>query len=263
MIRPALAIPADMPTQRKPELNEDEQARLIRAIESAIDVRRPEQFHAWMSGPFHALLPHEAVVCLDLGEGAAAQQVACLHHNLIDADRLDGLCHPEHGLAVRLARACGAESPTGHVIDGAALGRVACEAAADSDTALPDKARNAVIHRVSLLSGATYTFLLVNIPADQADRCHHLLKLLSSHLKMVLARAHPAPQARPAVPLTLREREILACMEQGRSNREISLLLGINPITLKHHISKVYRKLDVQSRAEAVARARPADAAGQ
>lgn len=57
-----------------------------------------------------------------------------------------------------------------------------------------------------------------------------------------------------AAPLTERELEILRWMGEGRSNREISAILDISAITLKNHVTKIYRKLDVQNRADAVAR---------
>jgi transcriptional regulator EpsA len=254
MIQTALASAADMPTKNSVKLSEDEQVRLIRAIESAIEVSRQDQFHAWMSGPFRALLPHETVVCLELGEGADAHQVDCLHHNLIDAETMNFLCHPEHGLAVRLARSCREATQPSTVADANAISALL---AADGGPP-PHSPQNAVIHRIRLLSGAAYSFVLVNVPPDQADRCRHLLKLLSSHLKMALARALPPEQGRNPAPLTQRELEILRWMGEGKSNREISAILGINPMTLKHHIGKVYRKLDVQSRAEAVSRGLPA-----
>lgn len=239
---------SDMPNKNNVQLSDEEQARVIRAIEAAIEVCRPDQFHAWMSGPFRALLPAEAVVCLELGEGADAHQVECLHHNLIDAETMDFLCHPEQGLAVRLARQ-GADDAQpfraagAHDIDALLT---------TGGSRLPIPPRNAAVHHIRLLSGAAYTFVLVNLADDQVIRCQHLFKLLSSHLKMALSRAFPPDLRRP--PLTEREREILSWMGEGKSNREISAILGINPITLKNHIAKVYRKLDVQTRSEAVAR---------
>jgi DNA-binding CsgD family transcriptional regulator len=111
-----------------------------------------------------------------------------------------------------------------------------------------------VIHRVTLLSGSTFHIVLINVAADQAGRCRHLFKLLSSHLKMALSRSIAAPPSQTTPPLTERELEILRWMGTGKSNREISALLDISAITLKNHVSKIYRKLDVQNRADAVAK---------
>jgi DNA-binding CsgD family transcriptional regulator len=122
----------------------------------------------------------------------------------------------------------------------------------DANPGITPDVSNAVIHRIEFLSGARYHLVLFNLPPDQAQRSPHLFKLLSSHVKMALSWRVSHRETTKRVPLTPRELEILDRMKQGNSNREISTLLGINPITLKTHVAKIYRKLDVQTRAEAV-----------
>ena len=53
--------------------------------------------------------------------------------------------------------------------------------------------------------------------------------------------------------LTAREREVLNLLARGRSNREIGEELFITNKTVKNHLSRVYEKLGVHSRAEAIA----------
>jgi DNA-binding CsgD family transcriptional regulator len=55
--------------------------------------------------------------------------------------------------------------------------------------------------------------------------------------------------------LTRRESEVLRHVAQGDSNRQIAEVLGITPRTVKKHLESVFRKLDVHTRAAAVARA--------
>jgi transcriptional regulator EpsA len=58
----------------------------------------------------------------------------------------------------------------------------------------------------------------------------------------------------PAGPrlVTEREQEILKWIQLGKSNIEIGTILGISPLTVKNHVQKILRKLNVQNRAQAV-----------
>jgi len=56
--------------------------------------------------------------------------------------------------------------------------------------------------------------------------------------------------------LTARECEILALLASGQSNKEMARVLGISPNTVKTHIARVYEKLEVQRRVQAIEKAR-------
>ena len=64
----------------------------------------------------------------------------------------------------------------------------------------------------------------------------------------------PGPEG-PASQLSPREREVLALLASGATNREIAGKLHLSPHTVKEHTGNLYRKLDVRNRAEAVQRA--------
>jgi NarL family two-component system response regulator YdfI len=56
-----------------------------------------------------------------------------------------------------------------------------------------------------------------------------------------------------ASPLTDRELEIMRAVAQGKRNKEIAYELGISERTVKAHLSSIFSKFDVDSRAAAVA----------
>ncbi len=70
-----------------------------------------------------------------------------------------------------------------------------------------------------------------------------------------LADTMRRPRHRPAEPLTDREAQILHMVTEGRSNRVIGDRLGVSEGTVKAHLRNIYRKLHVQTRAEAAAQA--------
>lgn len=58
-----------------------------------------------------------------------------------------------------------------------------------------------------------------------------------------------------AASLTPRELQILELVSGGLTMRQIATRLGISPRTVESHVAKLYRKLGVRSRVQAVARA--------
>ena len=74
-------------------------------------------------------------------------------------------------------------------------------------------------------------------------------------------RAPPAPfeinaPALESLGISVREREVLELLAAGRSNKEIARQLAVSPNTVKTHVSKLFEKLSVRRRTEAISRAR-------
>ena len=67
-------------------------------------------------------------------------------------------------------------------------------------------------------------------------------------------RSSREPAGGPAVPLTHREREVAALVAQGRTNREIGGALFLSEKTVERHLSRIFGKLGVSSRAALAAR---------
>ena len=55
--------------------------------------------------------------------------------------------------------------------------------------------------------------------------------------------------------LTPREHEVLMLLSRGLTMRQMATRLGISPRTVETHVAKLYRKLDVRTRIQAVSRA--------
>jgi DNA-binding NarL/FixJ family response regulator len=70
--------------------------------------------------------------------------------------------------------------------------------------------------------------------------------------KVVQTFKESSPTLDPQVRLTRREEEILSCLCEGYSDKEIADKLGITVPTVRTHLTHIYEKLHVQSRTEAV-----------
>jgi two-component system, NarL family, response regulator LiaR len=107
----------------------------------------------------------------------------------------------------------------------------------------------------ALASGAAGYLLKDSQPAElaRAVRAAHAGEAIID--PTVAARLVHALSERPPAPalddLTARERDVLALIAQGRSNKRIALELGISEKTVKTHVGHVLAKLDVTDRTQA------------
>jgi DNA-binding NarL/FixJ family response regulator len=66
----------------------------------------------------------------------------------------------------------------------------------------------------------------------------------------------PNTSAQEALGVSGRELEVLVLLAAGRSNKEIARRLALSPNTVKTHVTKLFAKLGVRRRTEAIRRAR-------
>jgi DNA-binding CsgD family transcriptional regulator len=90
--------------------------------------------------------------------------------------------------------------------------------------------------------------LLVRFLTDNLED-HHLLILEEQYIAL------SAESLKLSLGLTAREAEILLGIAQGKTNKAIAEELYVSPLTVKTHLQRFYRKLGVESRAEALSRA--------
>ena len=79
---------------------------------------------------------------------------------------------------------------------------------------------------------------------------------MSTHIarKVVQSFQKPAASSQAAEDLSPREREVLDCLSQGFLYKEIAEKLGISYETVHTYIRRIYEKLQVRTRTEAVAK---------
>jgi DNA-binding CsgD family transcriptional regulator len=66
----------------------------------------------------------------------------------------------------------------------------------------------------------------------------------------------PNTRAQATLGISERELEVLELLAAGRSNKEIASRLGVSPNTVKTHVARLFEKLEVNRRTEAILKAR-------
>ena len=99
-------------------------------------------------------------------------------------------------------------------------------------------------------------------PATVGQRQAYLLQLLAPSLHAAWVRTQLAKRTEGAGDkasggsvLTVRELDILKWIYLGKSNFEIGAILKISPLTVKNHVQKILRKLNVVNRTQAIGKA--------
>lgn len=231
-----------------------EQEYLLHIAESAVAVRAPHDFFLWAQGQLQALLPHTLMVAMRFDPDGALLHTEAVHACLLADQTLASLCHPEHGLAPRLARQCGAS------VLALAAGQAGPAALAPLRAELEASGfAHVLLHGTGALAGGGTAFALFGLPAAPDARQAHCMTLLLPHLHLAMGRLAGAPaRGAPAAPaaraLSGREHDILRWLREGKKNAEIGAILGISALTVKNHLQRIYPLLGARNRTEAVAR---------
>jgi LuxR family maltose regulon positive regulatory protein len=177
---------------------------------------------------------------------------------------VDGSIHDAQGLLERLLQAAEEGGRKGSVIEILVLQALAHEAQGNFPPALVSLERALTLAepegyvRIFVDEGLPMARLLSEAAAHgvKPDYIGKLLAVFEAE-KRKSENKPDLPPAQPLIePLSQRELKILQLIAQGLSNREIGERLFLALDTVKGHNRKIFDKLQVQSRTEAIARAR-------
>jgi DNA-binding NarL/FixJ family response regulator len=111
-------------------------------------------------------------------------------------------------------------------------------------------------HLFAALTAGAHGYLLKEQP--EATLIAQLRRVIAgdpplspSIARRILQHFQLTPPPPPASPLSERETDVLRLVAKGLGRVEVGSLLGISPNTVAGHIKNVYRKLNINSRAEA------------
>lgn len=250
-------------------LTAEEQENVMRAIETSLQVKKRYQFFLWTQGQLQALIPHNILICMLTRDGEEVLMMDRFNSCVVSEETFDEVCHPVEGLVMRAMLAwreagdspCliapGIQMPVAlyarfrHLLERASFGNAAGHGSAPI-----------------IGSGISSSFFFFGgMPSTLSLRHAYFLELLMPHIHMAFLRTLAQSERRAISAdgsmrlvdlrklMTEREIEILGWVQEGKSNQEIGLLLSISPLTVKNHVQKILRKLNVRNRAQAVSKA--------
>jgi transcriptional regulator EpsA len=250
---------ANEPSQAR--LNDSEREALMLNIDVSLRVHTRPQLFSWVQGALHSLIPHEVLLC-GLQEGRQSpMRVDSFSTTVVEAERLNETFQQDVSLVPQLirqweenrCRAVISETERGPFASGA-LARAL--AASSASTVLAHGTHDASGDMVSF-------FLFAGKQGTLGPKQAYLADLIVPYLHAAWVRSQvtwPIERAGATKPakaglLTPREQQILQWIYHGKSNIEIGMILDISPLTVKNHVQKTLRKLNVLNRTQAVGKA--------
>lgn len=114
-----------------------------------------------------------------------------------------------------------------------------------------------LIHGQRDLSGKFSSYFSFRQCKLDEERAKFLIKIYMPYLHLILSKGLKWEYSQTfdvKLKLTTREWELVDYIKKGKSNKEIAILLQRSPSTIKNQVIALFRKLDVSTRSEALAR---------
>ena len=235
---------------------------LILNLDAALRVHTRPHFFSWTQGILQSLVRHEVLVCaLRNGQPLSFRAEAYSTH-AANAGAFSDAFAQDTGSAPNLVRGWEENGFRPLVIDLGEGGPFSAGALARE--LLRIGASRVLVHGTHDPSGqAASLFVFASQPVTLRPRQDYFAELVVPAMHVAWLRTQlvrneggAGPKAAAAAnPLTAREKEILGWIYLGKSNYEIGAILKISPLTVKNHVQKILRKLDVVNRTQAIGKA--------
>lgn len=251
---------ADTPNARVDPL---ELEALALVLEHSLNVHTTHQFYGWTQGLMQNLIQHELLICaLRKGESTAFY-VDTFSTTANEPAVISNLFGQDTSLVPHLIKTWEENHFQPVLFDMDKIKPTADSGLVRELNRLGTK--QLLMHGTYDTAGRPISlFIFACYPGTIRGRRAHLVELLvpSLHTTWVHTQfARPTAgenthsHANGHDLLTTREHEILGWIYRGKSNIEIAMILGLSPLTVKNHVQKILRRLDVLNRAQAVGKA--------
>ena len=234
---------------------------LVLNMEASLRVHARHQFFTWTQGLLQNLLKHEILICALRDAEPMSFQVDTFAVSPLEPAPLSELFRQDTSLVPQLIKTWEDNSFQPVICETGNAGPVEHGAFARELNRLGASA--VLAHGTYDMFGRPASFFTFACRSGTlGPRQVSFAELVVPFLHLAWVRTQinrPAgnPGAHPPEGslLTSREREILHWIHLGKSNIEIGAILKISPLTVKNHVQKILRKLNVQNRTQAVGKA--------
>lgn len=234
---------------------------LVLNIDASLSVRARHQLFGWTQGALQSLIEHELLICALRNERSALFYVDSFSTAPVEPAHFNELFREDVSLVPHLIKTWEENHCRPVVCEPESVSQFAASAFARELGRLG--ANYIVAHGTHDASGQVASFFTFACRSGVVGpRLVYLVELVVPFVHGAwmctqvnwTAKSVGVKRQETGI-LTSREREILEWIYRGKSNIEIGMILKISPLTVKNHVQKILRKLDVVNRTQAVGKA--------
>lgn len=236
---------------------------VVRIMRNSLSIQSHFQLLLWLQGDFQEAIPHDVLISFsgaiggetyhyDIVSAIPGIRTAKLPHSSIRDFRAGVHQHWSEGggrvTSASISEGCGSN------LDVSELHTELRQMKHILFHAIPDTRFN-----------ADHLYILLRHDQGFSDHERKLFELVLPHVDAAVRKIDGLPVFEPdqvAAPtllnslikagLTTRELEILEWVRSGKTNIEIGMILDISSFTVKNHLQRIYKKINVSNRAQAV-----------
>lgn len=249
-------------------LSADEVGRHFRLIQEVIGVRRHVDLLTWLQGEVQRSLPHDILLSAwgDFGTGVIGHDIISRMPGVRTGDASREAITP---LARRLFKSWSESGREPCVLSGQDRElQYALRTAGGALGAALQDTRSVLVHGMVDERGRhDCLYAMFSARATHGDGACGALQILLPYLDAALRQVEHLPEqhlhagvvdaaqaGEDKGGLSDREAEIMTWVKKGKTNQEIGALLDISVFTVKNHLQRIFSKLSVSNRLQAVAR---------
>ncbi len=249
----------------EPQLSDEQRLIFMEVIDESLRVSNRSHLFNWLQRSFQCLIPHDVMIV-----GIRSLDSALFDYEYITStryfgdkqfeqslDETDGLVAQgfEQWSRANLPVFYSSELPTKEYPNYSVI-------AMDAEVLQAAELKNFVVHGFKDERNKISTLVMFGRLGKQAEAVTaQVVKLLMPHLHCAIVKVtsnksfiETTAQVSPSKvrQLTAREQEVLTWLQLGKTNWEISSIIDVSPLTVKNHVQNILRKLDVETRHQAV-----------
>jgi transcriptional regulator EpsA len=236
---------------------------IVRIMHNSLSIQSHFQLLLWLQGDFQEAIQHEVLICFSGAIGGESY-----HFDIVSANPGIRGVKPLHDSIRKFRNGVHQHWAAGSGRVTAATMSSVCNCNLDATILHSElhEMKHILFHAIpDTRLKADHLYILLRRDGSFTEQERKLFELLLPHVDAAVRKTDGLPICEPEQVteptlinsliksgLSTREIEILEWVRSGKTNIEIGMILDISSFTVKNHLQRIFKKINVSNRAQAV-----------